>query len=257
MKPIITLSDLRFGYDTRPVLAGFTLELPAGAVTAILGPNGAGKTTLLHLMVGLLTPRSGQILLDGKPRGAYTRREMGRLIGLVPQDEYIPFDFSVLEYVLLGRAPYLELLETPGEADRRAARQALETVGAWQLSERAITTLSGGERQLVTVARALAQEPRILLLDEPTSHLDLGNQGRILQIMRALAAQGVTVIFTTHDPGLAAAVAGYVVLMRAGQVLAAGVNGTALTAERLTATYGVPVEVLDVSGRRVVLLREG
>jgi len=257
MKPIITLADLQFGYDTRPVLEGFTLELPAGAVTAILGPNGAGKTTLLHLIVGLLTPRRGQILLDGRPRQAYTRREMGRLVGLVPQDEYIPFDFSVLEYVLLGRAPYLELLETPSQADREAARKALAAVGALPLSERAVTTLSGGERQLVTVARALAQEPRILLLDEPTSHLDLGNQGRILQIMRTLAAQGVTVIFTTHDPGLAAAVAGYVVLMRAGRVLAAGVNGTALTAERLTATYGVPVDVLDVEGRRVVLLREG
>lgn len=257
MSPIITLADLRFGYDAHPVLEDFTLELPTGVVTAILGPNGAGKTTLLHLIVGLLTPRSGQILLAGKPRSTYTRREMGRLVGLVPQDEYIPFDFSVLEYVLLGRAPYLELLETPGEADREAARKALAAVGALHLSARAVTTLSGGERQLVTIARALAQEPRVLLLDEPTSHLDLGNQGRTLQIMRTLAAQGVTVIFTTHDPGLAAIVAGYVVLVRDGRVLAAGTNGTVLTAEQLTATYGVPVEVVDVQGRRVVLLREG
>lgn len=254
MKPIITLEALCFGYDARPVLEGFTLDFPAGKVTAILGPNGAGKSTLLHLMVGLLTPRSGQIWLDGRPRQAYGRREMGRLVGLVPQDEYIPFDFTVLEYVLLGRAPYLELLETPREADRQVACRALETVGAVHLRARPVTTLSGGERQLVTVARALAQEPRILLLDEPTSHLDLGNQKRVLQLMRTLAAQGTTVIFTTHDPGAAALVADYVVLMRDGQVLAAGENGTALTAERLTATYGVPITVIEVDGRHVVVL---
>lgn len=255
MNPILALQALRFQYETRPVLEDFSLEFFPGKITAILGPNGAGKTTLLHLMVGLLKPQRGQILLAGRPYHSYSRREIGQWIGLVPQDEYIPFDFTVVEYVLLGRAPYLDLLETPSAEDRKVACQALATVGSVHLRNRSITTLSGGERQLVTIARALAQQPRILLLDEPTSHLDLGNQKRLLELMRTLAAQGTTLILTTHDPELAAAVAHDVVLMREGKVLAAGHNGSVLTSDRLSATYGVPIDVIEVNQRRTIMLR--
>jgi len=253
---IISLADIQFSYNgrRRAVLQDFALEIPAGAVTAILGPNGSGKTTLLHLILGLLTPQAGTIQIAGQPRAGYSRREMGQLVGLVPQDEYNPFGFSVLEYVLLGRAPYLQLFAVPKEPDRQAALDALDAVGLRHLGHRPIPHLSGGERQLVTVARALAQRPRILLLDEPTAHLDLGNKGRILQIMRDLATASMTVVFTTHDPNAAAAVANFVVLMRAGQAVAAGPAGAVLTAENLSATYGVPVEVLEAKGRRVIVL---
>jgi iron complex transport system ATP-binding protein len=253
---ILTVSGLTFSYDGPgwAGLRGLSLEIPAGSVTAILGPNGSGKTTLLRLMLGVLRPAAGAIRLAGRLLESYSRRERSHLVGLVPQDEHIPFDFSVLEYVLLGRAPYLGPLAMPGKADRQIALEALNTAGLAHLQDRPLPTLSGGERQLAVVARALAQQPRILLLDEPTAHLDLSNQGRLLEIMRALADRGVTLVMTTHDPNLAAAVAGCAVLMRQGQVLATGPAAATLTAEKLSATYGVPVQVFQVDGRHVILL---
>jgi iron complex transport system ATP-binding protein len=253
---VLSVSGLTFGYTGagRVVLRDLSLEVPARGVTAILGPNGSGKTTLLRLFLGVLRPQGGSICLAGRPLGRYSRWERGRWLGLVPQDEHIPFDFSVLEYVLLGRAPYLGPLAMPGEADRCIALDALATVGLEPLQERPLPTLSGGERQLAVVARALAQQPRILLLDEPTAHLDLSNQGRLLDIMRGLVGRGVTLVMTTHDPNLAASVAGFAVLMRQGQVLDAGPCGQMLTAGNLSATYGVPVQVFQVDGRRIILL---
>jgi iron complex transport system ATP-binding protein len=236
------------------VLRDLSLELPAGAVTAVLGPNGSGKTTLLRLLLGVLRPQAGTIQLAGRPLGSYSRRERSQFVGLVPQDEHIPFDFTVFEYVLLGRAPYIGPLKMPGEADRQVALEALQQAGLAGMEDRTLPTLSGGERQLASVARALAQQPQLLLLDEPTAHLDLSNQGRLLAIIRWLAAQGRTAVLTTHDPTLAAAVAGFAVLMRGGQVLAAGPVATTLTAPTLSATYGVPVRVLEVDGSRVILL---
>jgi iron complex transport system ATP-binding protein len=253
---ILSVSGLSFSYDgaSRPVLQDLSLEIPAGAITALLGPNGSGKTTLLRLLLGVLHPRTGTLRLAGRPQSSYSRRELSRWIGLVPQDEHIPFDFSVLEYVLLGRAPYLGSLAMPGEADYRVAVESLCMAGLDGLMHRPVPNLSGGERQLAVVARTLAQQPRILLMDEPAAHLDLSNQGRLLEIMRGLAAGGTTLVFTTHDPNLAAAVADFAVLMRQGQILASGPIGAMLTSEALAATYGVAVQVVQVEGRRVVVL---
>jgi iron complex transport system ATP-binding protein len=239
------------------VLEDLSLEIPAGTVTAILGPNGSGKTTLLRLLLGVLRPSKGAIYLDGRPQASYSRREQSRLVGLVPQDEHIPFDFSILEYVLLGRAPYLGPLAMPGRADYRVALRALQTAGLEGMGDRPLPTLSGGERQLAVVARTLAQQPRILLMDEPTAHLDLSNKGRLLEIMRHLVEQGTTLVLTTHDPNLASSIAGHAVLMRQGQILDAGPEGTVLTAENLSATYGAPVQVYHLDGRRIILLSEG
>jgi iron complex transport system ATP-binding protein len=254
MPPMIALSKIRFSYDghARTVFENLSLEIPAGSTTTILGPNGAGKSTLLHLILGILTPASGLILLEQRPRQHYARRELGRLIGLVAQDETSPFNFTVLEYVLLGRAPYLPILQTPGPEDSRIAQRALTTVGMETMAERSVQTLSGGEWQLVMIARALAQQPRILLLDEPTSHLDLSNKGCVLQLMRRLADDGVTVVFTTHEPNLTA-VADYLILMRQGQTLAAGPMDLVFTSDNLSQTYDVPVTVAQVDGHRVVL----
>ena len=252
---MLSLSGVRFSYDgvDNPVLRDLSLEIPEAAATAILGPNGSGKTTLLSLLLGMLSPQAGTILVDGKRQGDCSRRAMSRLMGLVPQEERYPFGFSVLEYVLLGRAPYLGLLERPGAGDIRTARQALEAAGLAALSERLIPSLSGGERQLATVARALAQEPRVLLLDEPTAHLDLSNRRRVLGVVRALVDEGVTAVMTTHDPNAAAAVADHVVLLREGQLVAAGPAAEVLNAADLSRTYGVPVDVVQVCGRPVVL----
>jgi iron complex transport system ATP-binding protein len=253
---ILSVSGVSFSYNgrARDALSDLSLQIAASTVTAILGPNGSGKTTLLRVLLGVLSPKRGTILLNGRPQGSYSRRERSQLVGLIPQDEHIPFDFSVLEYVLLGRAPYLGPLAMPGEADRQIGREALHTAGLAHLQDRPLPTLSGGERQLAVVARALAQQPRILLMDEPTAHLDLSNQGRILEIMRDLAAGGVTLVMTTHDPNLASSVASFAVLMREGQVLDAGPAGAMLTVDRLSATYGVPVQVFHIESRRVILL---
>jgi len=268
-RAIIDVSDLWFSYDGtdgadggtsdvrhpgQAVLQGLELEIPAGSITAILGPNGSGKTTLLHLILGLLSPGRGTIRLAGRPQASYSRREMGRLMALVPQSEAITFNFSVLEYVLMGRAPYLGPLEMPRPTDRQVAAAALEMTGAGALQDRPVSALSGGEHQLIILARALAQEPRILLLDEPTSHLDLGNQERILRILRRLSAAGVTVVLTTHDPNVAAAVADTVVLMDRGKVFSAAPAASALTAHNLSAVYGVPVLVLQAQDRLIICL---
>lgn len=254
--PIISLDRLRFSYDDAPadVLNDLSLDIPAGAITAILGPNGAGKTTLLHLILGLLKPHSGQVQIEGRPQASYNRAELSQRIGLVLQAEHTPFNFSVFEYVLLGRTPYLGMLNLPSEQDYQLARQSLDALALGPLTHRPITELSGGERQMVMLARAIAQQTPILLLDEPTAHLDLSNKGRFLQMLRTLAGQGVTIIFTTHEPEVAVAVANYLVLMRTGRVLDSGPLAHLLTAEKLSATYGVPIRVAQVEGRPVVLL---
>lgn len=253
--PAITLSGIVFSYEgrSRSLFEGLSLEIPQGSVTAILGPNGSGKTTLLHLILGILDPEAGGVLLAHRPRTHYTRRALGQLIGLVSQNEFIPFNFTVLDYVLLGRAPHLQLLQTPSDEDVAIAKAVLQEIDLYALRDRAIQSLSGGERQLVMIARALAQRPRILLLDEPTSHLDLSNKGRVLEIVEAQAAQGVTVVFTTHEPDLALTAASFAVLMRDGQVLDAGPTTTTITSTALTETYGVSVNVVAVNGRRVVV----
>ncbi len=256
---IISLSEVRFSYEgrKRQLFEGMSLEIPPGTITAVLGPNGSGKTTLLHLILGILSPSDGTVLIAHRPRHHYSRREFGQLVGLVSQDEYIPFDFTVLEYVLMGRAPRLHLLETPSPEDYEVARRAVETLELTPLTSRSIQSLSGGERQLVMVARALAQEPRILLLDEPTSHLDLANTHRILEVLQRLRAAGQTVLFSTHDPNSAAAVADYVILLREGAVQTAGRTAEVLTSEHLSATYGVPVEVVPLRDRLFVVAPTG
>lgn len=185
--------------------------------------------------------------------GAYTRRALGQRIGLVPQNENIFFEYSLLVYVLLGRAPYLKPLEMPGDEDFEIAIQALGTVGLGDLMHRSVTTLSGGECQLVLVARALVQHPSLLLMDEATSHLDLSNKLCLMELIQELVGQGITVVLTTHEPDMAASVASHLVLMRAGRVEHAGLLEDEFTAERLTETYSVPVEVSEVSGRLIAL----
>jgi len=251
----ICLEEVSFRYaPSEPlVLKNISVELPAKSVTALLGPNGSGKSTLMHLILGLLTPAQGQIYLMGRAIQEYTRRETSRILGLVPQDEPVVFDLSVLEYVLLGRAPYLNLLERPDEGDYRIAGEALESVGLRALQHRLVPSMSGGERQLATVARALAQETEVLLLDEPTSHLDLGNARRILETMRSLKSAGKTIVLTTHDPNAAAAIADHVILLREGRVVSSGSTEDVMTSERLTAAYGVGVEVVQLCGRAWVL----
>ncbi len=249
----VELRGVEFGYGREPVLRDLDLRAPEGRVTALLGPNGSGKTTLLKLILGLRRPRAGVVRVFGEDRTSLSPRLMGRRAGLVPQVERIPFDLALEEYVVLGRAPYLHLLQVPGEEDRRIARQAIADVGLEGLTGRSVLSFSGGELQLAAVARALAQQPRLLLLDEPTSHLDLRNRRRVLEVLEGQVAAGRTVLMTTHDPNAAAAVAGYVILLREGRVAVEGAPQDVLTADHLSAAFEVEIQVEVVRGRPTVL----
>jgi iron complex transport system ATP-binding protein len=169
----------------------------------------------------------------------------------------VPFNFSVIEYVLLGRTPQLGFLDMPSTADVDLVRETLRLLEINHLEQRAVTELSGGEQQMVVLARALVQQPLVLLLDEPTSHLDLSNKGRLLKILQTLAIRGVTIVFSTHDPDAAAMIADHVILLKAGAVLDAGLISQVLTSEKLTDTYGTEVQVLSIDGRLVTMLMNG
>ena len=254
-KPIVQFQDVTFGYQSgdNSVLRSLSLAIPKQSVTVILGPNGVGKTTLLNLLLGWQKPQSGAILLDEKPLRSYSRRELGKQIALVPQRETFTFAFTLLEYVLLGRAPHMRPLDMPSEADVQICMLALQKVGMGELADRPITELSGGEQQLVLVARALAQGSNILLMDEPTSHLDLKNKLRFVRMVRSLVGQEHTLLVTTHEPEVAASIADYVVLLMDNHKALAGPADKMLRDDYLSQTYGIIVRTAQANGKKVIL----
>ncbi len=251
----IIAKDIWFKYSSNSsqVIKALDLNVPTGAVTAVLGPNGSGKTTLLGLVIGLLSPQKGELRLMGKPLQEYRKKSVKKLVGLVPQNEIIPFDLSLIEYVLLGRAPFLHLLQQPGERDKKIAEKAIKTVNMEHLMHRSVLTFSSGERQLAAIARSLTQTPNILLLDEPTSHLDLGNSRLILTLLRTISNNGSSVMFSTHDPNAAAAVADHIILFGKNGLVAAGPTKQTLTEENLSTTYEQRVEVIQTHRGPMVL----
>jgi iron complex transport system ATP-binding protein len=225
------------------VLRDLSFAASAGTVTAVLGPNGSGKTTLLDVCLGWRRPDRGTVLLAGRPLASWGRREQAREISLVPQRENVRFDFTVTDYVLLGRSPHLPPLGAPGAGDLAIALEALRTVGITGFAGRSIATLSGGEYQLMLIARSLAQRSSVLLLDEPASHLDPAHRQRVTALLRRLADRGMTVVYTSHDPQAAAAAADTVHLLHRGRFAFSGTPRRTLTAAALRAVYGVPFHV--------------
>ncbi len=209
-------------------------------VVAILGPNGSGKTTLMRLLLGFDEPVKGEIRVLGRAPVNYDRREYAKIVSWVPQEPSIPYPFTILEYVLLGRTPHVGYLSAPSESDLERALSVLELLGLRELANRPITKLSGGQRRLAVIARALAQEPRILFLDEPTSHLDLGNKHLVLRILRKLAyEENILVVYTTHDPWEALSLSDRVLVLYNGRVLAYQKPGLVVTREFLEKIYGI------------------
>jgi iron complex transport system ATP-binding protein len=235
---------LTIGYRDRVVGRGLDVSLAQSEVLALLGPNGSGKTTLLKTLLGILAPLAGAALIDGRPISSYAASARARRIAYVPQSHVPTFGFTVETVVLMGRTAHGSLFSAPSAADRQVANRALERFGIAALKERPYTMISGGERQLVLLARALAQEPQFIVLDEPTASLDFGNQGKVMREMRALAAAGHGVLFTTHDPNHALRAADRAFLIREGECVAEGAVRDVLTRARLESLYGAPVEML-------------
>ncbi|MBE1876260.1 putative F420-0 ABC transporter ATP-binding protein [Myceligenerans pegani] len=233
-----------WGIDGRLILDGVELAAPAGAVTGLLGPNGSGKSTLLRAIAGIRPPDDGVVVFDGDDLLRTGRRARARTLALVEQDASTDLPITVHDAVLLGRIPHRALLAGNSDADRETADRALARAGAADLADRQIATLSGGERQRVHLARALAQTPRLLLLDEPTNHLDIAAQLHTMEVLRTLAADGVTVLAALHDLNLAAATCDHVVLIAEGRVVAAGPTEQVLVPEIIEPAYGVGCDVL-------------
>jgi iron complex transport system ATP-binding protein len=256
MPALLAAEAVGFAYGTRHVLTGVDLAVAPGELVGMIGPNGGGKTTLVRLLSGVLAPRTGMVRLEGRPLADYRRRDVARRLAVVPQDPLVEFPFTALEVVLMGRAPHLPSLGLPGPGDLALARAAMARLDVADLAARPIDRLSGGERQRVLLARALAQEPVVLLLDEPTTHLDLRHQARIWDVLLALRRErGLAVVAVLHDLNLAAAACDRLVLLAAGRVVREGAPAAVLTEDALAAAYGTPVSVgvQDPTGRLVVL----
>jgi iron complex transport system ATP-binding protein len=245
MAVILKASSISYSYlSGQPVLLDVNLSVGTNSIVYLLGHNGCGKTTLLEILSGMRAPQAGEVWLNGTDIHRIPAHKRARRVGLVPQNHTPVFAFTVRDMVMMGRTPYLSLFGTPGRADHKIVEQAIETVGLTALGDRAYTELSGGERQLTLIARGLAQQTDVLLLDEPTAHLDPRNQRLVLETVSSLAGQHVSFLISSHNPNSALLYAQQVVVMKAGRVVVDGPPAEVLTEETLTMSYDMPVEVI-------------
>lgn len=243
----LDVQDLAFGYPGKEVGRGVSFSLAGGEVLCLLGPNGGGKTTLFKTILRLLAARRGGVIVDGEPVAGWSRRRLARVFGYVPQAQLGVFPFTVAEIVLMGRTAHIGPFATPSHGDRAVAEEALAVLGIGHLAARSYTEISGGERQLTLIARALAQQPAILVMDEPTASLDFGNQVRVLGEIEQLARRGIAVMLSTHDPDHAFLCAHRVALLHEGRLARLGPRGEVITRESLHEVYGVEVMVMEVA----------
>jgi len=254
---ILTASNVKFAYRTgQNVLNGVDLDAVAGKVVCVLGSNGSGKTTLLGCLLGQLSPSSGGIELDGKAINSYSPRQRARLMAYVSQQPGVAFAFTAAEIVLAGRLSHTGVFGLTSRQDQEIGRAAMEMTGTLGFADRMLDELSGGEAQCVMIARALAQQPSVMLLDEPTSHLDIANQLRIYRMMRRLGDDwGMAVVCVSHDINLAARFADELVLMREGKVVASGAVEQVIDRDILAETYGVEIDLIAVPGSPVPMVQ--
>lgn len=239
-------SNLGIGYPARRIAANLDMMLAPGEVVCLLGPNGIGKSTLFRTLLGLQPALGGSVSIDGTAIASLSSRDLARRVAYVPQAHAGYFPFTLRDMVLMGRTAHRGIFSGPGNQDRAVAEAAIHRLGLTHLAEAVYTRLSGGERQLALIARALAVEARLMLLDEPTANLDFGNQARVLAELRRLAATGIGVLFTTHDPDQALAHADRVLLLGAGGMLAQGHPHEILTTGSLRQLYGIDVTLVDL-----------
>ncbi|UCG31159.1 MAG: heme ABC transporter ATP-binding protein [candidate division WOR-3 bacterium] len=243
--------NARFHYDTSVVIDNVSLSLTKGEFLGIIGPNGAGKSTMLRLMCGILKPRSGDITLFDKTLSEQSQKTIARQIAFVPQETHFTLNFTVEDVVMLGRYPYQRPFAREEKKDFEAIDYAIAAAQVEHLRKRPINSLSSGERQRVVIARALAQVPRILLLDEPTSHLDLHHQYSIMESLKKLNAEGLTVAVVHHDLNLASLYCARLVLMHGGRIVASGTPNKLINEETLNQVYGAKVRIVQHPDRGV------
>ena len=245
--PLLQVRSLGIGHGPRRVLSEVSFSLQRGELLCLLGPNGSGKTTLLRTLLGLLPPQSGEVRLLDRPLSEWSRKALARHIGYVPQAHAGLFAFTVLDIVLMGRAAHVGRFAAPSAKDRAIAMQCLETLGIAALAECIYTQVSGGERQLALIARALAQEPALLFMDEPTASLDFGNQLRVLEHLLQLRERGIAILMSTHQPEHALRCADRTALVGEGGLIAVGATANVATVENLARLYRVSENAIAAS----------
>ena len=251
MSKILEIKHAEFSYNHKEnIFNDVNLSLENGDVLCILGPNGTGKSTLIKCINGLLKLKEGSILINNQNIHSLNKNDLAKMIGYIPQSHNSTFAFSVFDVVLMGRAPHLSLTSVPGEKDYKIAENALKSLGISHLTHKTYTEISGGERQMVLIARVLAQQPQILLLDEPTSHLDFGNQIRTLNVINKLAESGLSVIMTSHFPDHAFLSSNKVAIMNGGTIMEIGTPESVITEENMRRAYNIDVKILEVDKHR-------
>lgn len=251
---ILEVRDLAFGYEKdRTLFEKVTFSVDKGEIFCILGSNGIGKSTLLNCIANLLIPKTGEIFLNGQALQDLSLKEIAQTIGYVPQMHDAAYAYEVRDYVVMGRAPYLGTFAQPSKEDYQLVGQTLEELGIMHLAERPYTELSGGERQLVSIARAIVQEPKIIILDEPTNHLDYGNQFRMIRLIQRLAKKGYGIILTSHMPDHVLQLNGNVGILGEDGRLQVGTTEQIMTKENLERLYHVEIHMIDAKevGRKI------
>lgn len=254
MTKLVDVKNISFSYekDSPIVFENISFSIEKGDVLCVLGPNGTGKTTLIKCINGLHKVNEGEIYLNGANIQTLSFRDISRIVGYIPQGHVPSFPFSVFDVVLMGRSPYVNITASPKERDKEIAMNALETLGIEDLKDKSYTNLSGGERQLVFLARVLAQEPDLLILDEPTNHLDFGNQIKLLEIIEQLSKLGLAVMMSSHYPDHAFLAASKVAIMKDKNFIDFGTPDEVLSEENLKRAYGIDVKLIELDdGRKI------
>ena len=249
---LFEVKNISFSYDDDEIFSDISFSIGKGDVLCILGPNGTGKTTLIKCLNGLHEISSGEILINGENINKFSFKEISKHIGYIPQSHVPSFPFKVFDVVLMGRAPYLNLTDAPKKDDKDIALEALKTLGIENLKDKEYTNLSGGERQMVFLARVLCQKPDILILDEPTSHLDFGNQIKLLEIIDNLAKSGLSIIMSSHFPDHAFLSSTKVAIMKNKKFIDFGKPDDVVTEENLKKAYSIDVKLIELEANRKV-----
>ena len=251
---VVKINGLSFSYNDDFSIDDVTISVNKGEVVSLLGPNGSGKTTLIKCVNALLTPNQGEIIVAGTDVRKYSRTDLARIIGYVPQSHEPSFPFTVHDVVLMGRVAHLDIFQQPSTSDYKKAEVAIQTVGLERLKDKPYTQISGGERQLTLIARALAQEPQVLILDEPTAHLDFKNQILTLQIIKKLSRdKNIAVILSLHDPNHALLFTDKTALLHGGRVAAFDESDKVVSRENITRIYDIDVDVVTHGGHGLIM----